>query len=89
MLLLSVLGLALLVAAGRRRERLVGGRRLPGRHRDLRTRRRACARVLTPLRDLFAAVFFLFFGLSTDPRDLVPMLVPAVALAVVTMGTKC
>ena len=34
-------------------------------------------RVLSPLRDLFAAVFFLFFGLSTDPRDLVSMLIPA------------
>jgi CPA2 family monovalent cation:H+ antiporter-2 len=44
--------------------------------------------VLTPLRDLFAAVFFLFFGLSTDPADLVPMLAPALLLATVTMGTK-
>lgn len=45
-------------------------------------------RVLTPLRDLFASVFFLFFGLSTDPADLVPMLIPAVVLAVATMATK-
>ncbi|QKJ20856.1 cation:proton antiporter [Microbacterium hominis] len=45
-------------------------------------------RLLTPLRDLFASVFFLFFGLSTDPADLLPMLGPAVALAVVTMATK-
>ena len=45
-------------------------------------------RLLTPLRDLFASVFFLFFGLSTDPADLVPMIVPAVVLAVVTMGAK-
>lgn len=45
-------------------------------------------RLLTPLRDLFASVFFLFFGLSTDPADLLPMLVPAVLLAVITMGTK-
>lgn len=45
-------------------------------------------RVLAPLRDLFAAVFFLFFGLSTDPRDLVPVLIPAIVLALVTMGTK-
>ena len=44
--------------------------------------------VLTPLRDLFAAVFFLFFGLSTDPADLPPVLIPALILAVVTMGTK-
>lgn len=45
-------------------------------------------RLLTPLRDLFASVFFLFFGLSTDPADLVPMIVPAVVLAVVTMAAK-
>ncbi len=25
--------------------------------------------LLSPLRDLFAAVFFVFFGLSTDPAD--------------------
>src|SRR6185312_7807372 len=46
------------------------------------------ARVLTPLRDLFAAVFFVFFGLATDPNDIPPVLLPALALAVVTMGTK-
>ncbi|WP_347977261.1 cation:proton antiporter [Microbacterium sp. ProA8] len=45
-------------------------------------------RLLTPLRDLFASVFFLFFGLSTDPADLVLMIVPAVVLAVVTMAAK-
>ncbi|TAL45379.1 MAG: cation:proton antiporter [Salinibacterium sp.] len=44
--------------------------------------------VLTPLRDLFATVFFVFFGLSTDPKDLVPMLLPGLALAIVTIGTK-
>ncbi|SCL16141.1 cation:proton antiporter [Micromonospora inyonensis] len=44
--------------------------------------------LLTPLRDLFAAVFFVFFGLVTDPRDIPPVLLPALALAVVTMGTK-
>lgn len=46
------------------------------------------ARVLTPLRDLFAAIFFVFFGLSTDPGLLVPVLLPALVLAIVTMGTK-
>jgi len=46
------------------------------------------AEVLTPLRDLFAAIFFVFFGLSTDPVAIVPMLVPAALLAVLTMGTK-
>ncbi|MFV0372576.1 cation:proton antiporter [Microbacterium sp.] len=46
------------------------------------------SRVLMPLRDLFSTVFFLFFGLSTNPNDLWPVLVPAAILAVVTMGTK-
>ncbi len=45
-------------------------------------------RVLAPLRDLFASVFFLFFGLSTDPRELPPVIVPALILAVITMATK-
>lgn len=44
--------------------------------------------VLTPLRDLFAAVFFVFFGLRTDPREIPAVLGVAVALAVVTAGTK-
>ncbi|MFD0004412.1 cation:proton antiporter [Streptomyces sp. NPDC127178] len=44
--------------------------------------------LLTPLRDLFAAVFFVFFGLHTDPADIPPVLVPALALAVVTTLTK-
>jgi len=45
-------------------------------------------KVLTPLRDLFAAIFFLGIGLSIDPQQLVPMLPVAVALAVVTSATK-
>lgn len=44
--------------------------------------------VLTPLRDLFGAVFFVAIGLSVAPADLVPMLPAAVALAVVTALTK-
>lgn len=44
--------------------------------------------LLTPLRDVFAAVFFVFFGLVTDPRDIPPVLLPALALAVITMATK-
>lgn len=46
------------------------------------------ARVLTPLRDLFAAVFFVFFGISTNPVDIVPVLVPAAILSVLTIGSK-
>jgi CPA2 family monovalent cation:H+ antiporter-2 len=46
------------------------------------------AELLTPLRDLFAAVFFVFFGLSTSPGSLPAVLLPAMALAVITSGTK-
>lgn len=44
--------------------------------------------LLTPLRDLFAAVFFVFFGLSTDPEKIPHVLVPALILAVVSVCTK-
>ena len=44
--------------------------------------------VLSPLRDLFAAVFFLALGLSVEPGDLMPMLPAAAALAVVGAATK-
>ncbi len=44
--------------------------------------------LISPLRDLFAAVFFVFFGLSTDPSEIPPVLLPAVILAVITAGTK-
>lgn len=45
-------------------------------------------RMLEPLRDLFAAVFFVVFGLNTDPHDLPPVLGWAFALAAVTTLTK-
>ncbi|GII60817.1 potassium transporter [Sphaerisporangium krabiense] len=44
--------------------------------------------LLMPLRDLFAAVFFVFFGLQTDPGSILPMAGIAAALAVVSMVTK-
>lgn len=45
-------------------------------------------RLLSPLRDLFASVFFVAFGLSTVPANMVPMLAPALALALVGIPTK-
>jgi monovalent cation:H+ antiporter-2, CPA2 family len=45
-------------------------------------------RLLTPLRDLFAATFFFFFGLEVDPRTLPPVILSALALAVVTTASK-
>jgi monovalent cation:H+ antiporter-2, CPA2 family len=44
--------------------------------------------LLSPMRDLFAAVFFVFFGLSTDPAQIPPVLLPAVILAALTAATK-
>ena len=44
--------------------------------------------VLEPLRDLFAALFFVLFGMNTDPRALPPVLLGALVLAVVTAATK-
>ncbi|MDQ0734140.1 cation:proton antiporter [Arthrobacter agilis] len=46
------------------------------------------ARVLEPLRDLFAAIFFVVFGLNTDPSSIPPVLGVALLLAVVTSATK-
>jgi len=45
-------------------------------------------RQLGPLRDLFAAVFFLFFGLQIEPSSLLPVLVPAVGLGILSAATK-
>ncbi|KPM54971.1 potassium transporter [Frankia sp. R43] len=44
--------------------------------------------VLTPLRDLFAAVFFVVFGLQTDPAQIPPALPAASLLAVSGVITK-
>ena len=88
-LLLRILGLTLIVAALAEfvhASAAVGaflvGLTLTGEAAD---RARA---VLSPLRDLFAAVFFLAIGYAVNPADLVPMLPAAVGLAVVTGLTK-
>lgn len=46
------------------------------------------SKLLEPLRDLFAAVFFVVFGLNTDPASIPPVLGVAIALALVTTVTK-
>jgi CPA2 family monovalent cation:H+ antiporter-2 len=45
-------------------------------------------KLLEPLRDLFAAVFFVVFGLKTDPAAIPPVLGWAVALAAAGVLTK-
>lgn len=44
--------------------------------------------LLQPLRDLFAAAFFIFFGLSIDPGDIPGVAAVAAGLAVVTAASK-
>ena len=45
-------------------------------------------RILEPLRDLFAAIFFVAFGLNTDPSSIPPVLGWALVLAIITAATK-
>jgi K+:H+ antiporter subunit KhtU len=88
-LLLSLLGLALLVAgiAERLQASAAVGAFLVGIALN-GPAERAARNVLGPLRDLFAAMFFAFFGLQIDPADLPPALGIALALAFVTAATK-
>ena len=44
--------------------------------------------LISPLRDLFAATFFLFFSFQIDPADLVDAAIPALVLTVFTSFTK-
>ncbi len=89
LLLLSVLGLAFVVAGLAEAAQVsaaVGafllGLTLSGQVADdVRT-------LMPPLRDVFGGIFFVFFGLTIDPRDLLPVLLPALLLAVVTAITK-
>ncbi|WP_426938958.1 cation:proton antiporter [Pseudarthrobacter sp. S3] len=48
----------------------------------------SATRILEPLRDLFAAIFFVAFGLNTDPTTIPPVFGWALILAVITATTK-
>ena len=45
-------------------------------------------RLVAPLRDLFAATFFFFFGLQIDPAALPRVMAPAVILGIISAATK-
>ena len=88
-MVLRVLGITLIVAAlaeALRASAAVGaflvGLTLTGETAD------RARKVLGPLRDLFGAIFFLSIGLTVDPKELLPMLPVAIALAVITSATK-
>ena len=88
-MLLSIFGITLLVAGAAAQlavSAAVGaflvGLALSGEAADR-------ARVLlSPLRDLFGAVFFVFFGLQIDPGSIPPVLWQALGLGVVGIATK-
>jgi monovalent cation:H+ antiporter-2, CPA2 family len=44
--------------------------------------------LLSPMRDLFGAIFFAFVGLSLDPGDVPPVLMAAIVLGLITLTTK-
>lgn len=87
--LLNVLGAALLVAglASAMQVSAAVGAFLLGIAISGATAHNA-TRILEPLRDLFAAIFFVAFGLNTDPATIPPVLGWALVLAVITAATK-
>lgn len=87
--LLTVLGLVLLVGGIAQRLQVSSavGAFLVGIALSEPVAERARA-LLGPLRDLFAAVFFVFFGLQVDPAAIPPVAVIAIGLGAVTAATK-
>ena len=88
-LLLAVFGLTLVVAGLAQQLQVSAaiGAFLVGLALSGEAQHRA-GRLIEPLRDLFAAVFFVFFSFQIDPADLPGVLLPAIALAVVSSATK-
>lgn len=88
-LLLAVFGLTLMVAGLAQQLQVSAaiGAFLVGLALSGEVQERASA-LISPLRDLSAAVFFVFFSFRIDPAELVPVLIPAAILAIVTSATK-
>lgn len=88
-LLLAVFGLTLLVAGLAQQVEVSAaiGAFLVGLALSGSVQARAGA-LVRPLRDLFAAIFFLFFSFQIDPGSLAGALVPATALVVVGIAGK-
>lgn len=88
-LLLAVFGIILLVAGGAQSLDVSGaiGAFLVGIALSGAVAERA-HHLIAPLRDLFAATFFVFFSFQIDPADLFDAALPALGLAIVTSATK-
>ncbi|MFK7919535.1 MAG: cation:proton antiporter [Ilumatobacter sp.] len=88
-LLLAVFGVTLLVAGGAQSLEVSGaiGAFLVGIALSGPVAERA-ERLMSPLQDLFAATFFVFFSFQIDPAQLFDSALPALGLALVTLATK-
>lgn len=89
LLLLTVLGLTFLVAglADKARVSAAVGAFLIGVMLSGQIAERG-RELLTPIRDVFGGLFFLFFGLQIDPGKVRSVLLPIAVLVVVTTATK-
>jgi len=89
LLLLTVLGLTLLVAGFAEEVQVSAavGAFLLGVTLSGQVAERG-RELLLPIRDVFGGFFFVFFGIQVDPSTLSPVLLPALALALVTGATK-
>lgn len=88
-LLLAVVGLTLLVGGLAQKLQISAaiGAFLVGLALSGPVQERASS-LIEPLRDLFAAIFFLFFAVQIDPGEIPGVLVPAVGLLLITTGGK-
>ncbi len=88
-LLLTVFGVTLLVAGVAQRLEVSGaiGAFLVGLALTGKAEERARV-LISPLRDLFAATFFLFFSFQIDVGELADVALPALGLAILTAFTK-
>lgn len=88
-LLLAVFGLTLLVGGLAQKLEISAaiGAFLVGLALSGPVQERASA-LMEPLRDLFAAIFFLFFAFRINPDELPGVILPALVLLVVTAGGK-
>ena len=89
LLVLTVFGLVLLVSGGAEQARISGavgafllGILLSG------TLAEKARELLAPVRDVFAALFFVSFGIAVNPDDILPAAFPALVLVVMGIASK-
>ncbi len=89
LLVLTVFGLVLIVSGGAEQARISGavGAFLLGILLSGTIAERA-RELMAPVRDVFAALFFVSFGLAVDPADIPSVAIPALVLVVFGIATK-